>query len=139
MPNRELHADDLSARDLYGDDLLARALDPASQPAAIRAFLTEESTQLARLVTDGARVDAQAAVLREMRRLSPTPGSRVLSVYSPSSIEPRRAWYGRLGQDVVEETDRYLRTSGGFVTEHFTPERLREIVANGSVGYWVYT
>ncbi len=218
-PGEDRTDDDRAARpaadDLYGDDLLARALDPACQPAAIRAFLAEESTRLARLTPQGARVvdfgcgygrhllalaarlgpslgidraphhiirakaeratsslqflvadatavpcsasfdfaicmtntwgtmEARAAVLHEMRRLSPAPRSRILSVYSPSSIEPRRAWYGQLGQEVIEETDHFLRTSGGFVTEHFTPQRLRalvgdcEIVATGAVGYWV--
>ena len=40
----------------YADGLLRRALDPATQPAAIRAFLAEESAKVRELLPAGARV-----------------------------------------------------------------------------------
>lgn len=192
-----------------------RALDPATQPPAIREFLREESQQLEHRVGRGRRVidfgcgtgrhlaalasrlalgvglDSQRAyiaaavdpsirgplhfivadatqvpcvppfdlaicmtntwgtmadkraVLREMRRLTPDPGQRILSVYSPTSVAPRREWYACLGHKVIRETEEYLETAGGFRSEHFTVDRLRsligrcEIEAIGSIGYLV--
>src|SRR5262245_14168693 len=38
----------------------------------------------------------KANVLNEMRRLSPKPNTRLLSVYAEASIPPRREWYRRL-------------------------------------------
>src|SRR5690348_8379226 len=71
-------------------------------------------------------------VLREMRRVAPKRGTRLLSVYSAASISPRREWYRRLGHAVVAETDEYLESEGGFRSEHFTHARLRELVGECS-------
>lgn len=68
------------------------------------------------------------AVLAEMRRLAPEPGSRLLSVYSPASVAARREWYPRLGHQVSHATAEYLSTDGGFRSEHFTESRLRALV-----------
>lgn len=72
-------------------------------------------------------------VVREMRRVAPKRGSRLLSVYSAASIAPRREWYRRLGHAVVAETDEYLESDGGFRSEHFTHARLRELVEDCSI------
>jgi len=56
----------------------------------------------------------KAGVLREMRRLSPRPRSRLLSVYSPVSVSARREWYLRLEQPVLEIADEYILTQEGF-------------------------
>lgn len=78
-------------------------------------------------------MENKAVVLHEMRRLSPTPGTRLLSVYSPASIGPRRAWYDNLDHAVLDETAEYLLTEGGFKSEHFTADRLRQIVGNCTI------
>jgi SAM-dependent methyltransferase len=70
------------------------------------------------------------AVLAEMRRLSPRPQTRFITVYSRSSIDARREWYARLGLDVVEVTPEYLLTDGGFRSEHFTEQRLQHLVGD---------
>ena len=75
----------------------------------------------------------KAGVLREMRRVAPRPGTRLLSVYSPSSVPARREWYRRLGHPVVAETTEYLESEGGFRSEHFTPERLRGLVGECAI------
>jgi SAM-dependent methyltransferase len=75
----------------------------------------------------------KAGVLQEMRRLAPRPGSRVLSVYSPASVSARREWYSRLGHAVLEETDEYLVTEGGFRSEHFSEARLRALVGDCTI------
>ena len=75
----------------------------------------------------------KAGVLREMRRVAPRPGTRLLSVYSPSSVPARREWYRRLGHAVVAETSEYLEGEGGFRSEHFTPERLRGLVGECAI------
>jgi ubiquinone/menaquinone biosynthesis C-methylase UbiE len=67
-------------------------------------------------------------VLKEMRRLAPRPGSRLLSVYSKASVAARRDWYRRLGHDVSDETSEYLESAGGFRSEHFSEARLRSLV-----------
>ncbi len=67
-------------------------------------------------------------VVAEMRRLAPRPKTRLLSVYSEASVEARREWYRRLGHDVVEVTDEYIVTEGGFKSEHFSVGRLRQLV-----------
>ena len=67
-------------------------------------------------------------VLDEMRRCAPRRGARLLSVFSESSVEARRAWYRRFDEPVVEESDDYLLTKGGLRSEHFTTERLRSLV-----------
>lgn len=200
----------MSNYDSYAAGLLNRALDPTTQPTAIREFLRDESDRLQHLVGQGQRVvdfgcgtgrhlaalapqlalgvglDYQAAyiaaarktsisgpvhfiaadatqvpclpefdlaicmtntwgtmqdklgVLREMRRLAP---GRVISVYAPTSVAPRREWYARLGHKVTIVTPEYLETADGFRSEHFTAHRLRsllgqcEIESIGSVGY----
>ena len=50
----------------------------------------------------------RTGVLREMRRLAPIRGSRLLTVYSEASVPARREWYRRLGHAVLEETPEYL-------------------------------
>ncbi len=190
----------MSNDDVYAAGLLNRALDPATQPPEIQAFLRAELDLLHDVVTEGARVidvgcgtgrhllmlrdrlrlgvgvdyadsyiaeasrraggrhlyfitaDAAAipvvgafdfamcltntwgtmsdkiGVLREMRRLAPKPHTRLLSVYSETSVPSRREWYRRLGHAVLEETREYLETEGGFRSEHFSEARLRNLV-----------
>ncbi len=188
--------------DVYAAGLLNRALDPASQPSEVRAFLQAEIEFLGRRVTDGMRVldigcgtgrhlallkhrvslgvgvdyqhsyivdahrnagserlcfitgdatmipiDAEfdaaicltntwgtmsdkLGVVAEMRRLAPRPQTRLLSVYSEASVEARREWYRRLGHAVVEVTDEYIVTEGGFKSEHFSEGRLRQLIGD---------
>lgn len=192
----------MSNDDVYAAGLLNKALDPATQPEAIRAFLQAEEvlvrelvprhgrvvdfgcgmgrhllglrdvlalgvgidyewTYIAEanrlkphgplhfLVADATRVPLRArfdaalcltntwgtmrdklAVLGEMRRLAPAPGTRLITVYAATSVAPRRQWYANLGHEVVESTPEYLRTSGGFVSEHFTEARLRSLIGD---------
>lgn len=75
----------------------------------------------------------KAGVLSEMRRVAPTPGTRLVSVYSDASVPSRREWYRRLGHSVVEESAEYLVTSAGFRSEHFSEARLRRLVGDGTV------
>lgn len=72
-------------------------------------------------------------VLAEMRRCVPQGGIRLLSVFSEASVPARREWYRRLGHHVVEETDEYLMTNGGFRSEHFTEARLRTLVGECTI------
>jgi SAM-dependent methyltransferase len=72
----------------------------------------------------------KVGVLREMRRVAPKPGTRLLSVYAPASVPPRREWYRRLGHTVVRETSEYLESDGGFRSEHFDEYRLRSLVGD---------
>ena len=190
----------MSNDEVYAGGLLNRALDPATQPAAIRDFLQQEFERLREIIGQGRRVvdfgcgtgrhlaalgprlalgvgldherayiaaaagsdvpgpvhfvvaDAtraplrpqfdlaicmtntwgtmpdKASVLREMRRVAPDPGCRVISVYAPTSVEVRREWYARLGQTVTAETAEYLVTAEGFRSEHFTIGRLRSLL-----------
>ncbi|MCG8468697.1 MAG: class I SAM-dependent methyltransferase [Gemmatimonadetes bacterium] len=67
-------------------------------------------------------------VLDEMRRLAPRSGSRILTVYAPGSIEPRRAWYANLGYEVTSVTETHVETAAGFTSEHFTEDRIAAIV-----------
>ena len=86
----------------------------------------------------------KAGVLQEMRRLSPRPCSRLLSVYSPASVSARREWYRRLDQPVLEVGDEYILTQEGFRSEHFTADRLRALVGDcdirplADIGYAVF-
>ena len=195
----------MSNEEVYAAGLLNRALDPATQPLEIQAFLRAEFAFLDDVITEGMRVidfgcgtgrhllwlssrlrlglgvdyersyvaeaarrasgphlhfitcDATAipvvatfdfalcltntwgtmsdktAVLREMRRLAPTPGSRLLSVYSKASVPSRREWYRRLGHAVLGETTEYLETLGGFRSEHFSEASLRSIVGDCAI------
>jgi hypothetical protein len=75
----------------------------------------------------------KAAVLREMRRLAPQPHTRLLSVYSESSVAARREWYRRFGHAVVEETNEFLLTDGGLRSEHFSDPRLRRLVGDCTI------
>jgi len=187
----------MSNDEVYAAGLLNRALDPATQPPEMQAFLRAEFELLGEIIGDGMRVidvgcgtgrhllrmasrlrlgvgvdyepsyiaeavrrsssphlhfitcDAtrvpladqfdlamclfntwgtmsdKAGVLREMRRLAPQPGSRLLSVFSKRSVPSRREWYRRLGHTVLEETPDYLTTEGGFRSEHFSEAELR--------------
>ena len=82
--------------------------------------------------TWGTMVDKRG-VLKEMRRVAPRPGSRLLSVYSQASVAARRDWYRRLGHDVSEETSEYLESARGFRSEHFSEARLRSLVGKCSI------
>jgi SAM-dependent methyltransferase len=75
----------------------------------------------------------KAGVLREMRRVAPEPGTRLVSVYSEASMPARREWYRRLGQPVLEETREYLLTGGGFRSDHFSEARLRGLIGDCSI------
>lgn len=194
----------MSNDDVYAAGLLKRALDPATQPPGIQAFLRAEIDLLHQLVKEGMRVldlgcgtgrhlillrdrlrlglgvdyertyiadavragapplhfiigDAtavpvaaafdfavcltntwgtmsdKAGVLREMRRLAPKPHTRLLSVFSETSVASRTEWYRRLGHAVVEETGEYLVTDGGLRSEHFSDARLRSLVGDCTI------
>jgi hypothetical protein len=75
----------------------------------------------------------KTGVLAEMRRLAPRPRTRLLSVYSEASIPFRREWYRRLGHAVLEETQEYVVTEGGFRSEHFSEARLRSLVGECTI------
>jgi SAM-dependent methyltransferase len=192
--------------EVYAAGLLKRALDPATQPPEIQAYLRAEFDLLPQLVHDRMRVidlgcgtgrhlillqdrlqlglgvdyerryiaeavaragarqlhfvvgDAtavpttsefdfamcltntwgtmsdKAGVLNEMRRLAPRPHTRLLSVYSETSMAARRGWYLRLSHNVVEETDEYLLTDGGLRSEHFSEGRIRSLVGECTIG-----
>ena len=195
----------MSNEEVYAAGLLTRALDPATQPPEIQAFLRAEIALLHEVITEGMWVldvgcgtgrhllllsdrlrlglgvdyehsyiaeatrragaphlhfvtcDATAipvaaafdfamcvtntwgtmsdktGVLSEMRRLAPTPGTRLLSVFSMASLPTRREWYRRLGHAVVEETGEYLLTEGGLRSEHFSEARLRGLVGDCAI------
>ncbi len=186
--------------DVYAEGLLNSALDPRTQPPAIRDFLSAEAELVRTLVPLGGRVvdigcgtgrhliamkddvsqgvgvdyekayiaeairqrpnrrlqflvgDATAvpldadfdravcltntwgtmadkmAVVDEMKRLAPAEGARILSVYAPPSIPARKEWYRNLGHDIDSVTEERVVTKGGFITEHFTEERLRGLI-----------
>lgn len=195
----------MSNDDVYAAGLLNRALDSATQPPEIQAFLRAELDLLDDLIKEGMRVidlgcgtgrhlvllkdrlgigvgvdyervyiaeaahragaghlhfiigDAtaipiragfdfamcltntwgtmadKAGVLKEMRRLAPRPHTRLLSVFSESSVAARQEWYRRLGHAVVKETDEYLVTDGGFRSEHFSDARLRGLIGDCTI------
>jgi SAM-dependent methyltransferase len=195
----------MSNDDVYAAGLLNRALDPATQPPEIQAFLLAELDLLHDVVKGGMRVldvgcgtgrhlillrdrlqlgvgvdyersyvvqaehragaghlhfvagDAtaiplaaqfdfaicltntwgtmadKAGVLREMRRLAPKPHTRLLSVFSETSVPARREWYRRFGHAVSEETDEYLLTDGGLRSEHFSDARLRALIGDCTI------
>ena len=189
---------------VYAAGLLNRALDRATQPPEIQAFLQAELELLGEVVTEGMRVidvgcgtgrhlhtlkdrlsigvgvdyersyiaearrrvnrhlhfvtaDATAipteamfdfatcltntwgtmsdkrAVLGEMQRVAPTPQMRLLSVYSEASVACRREWYRRLGHPICREAAEYLKTEGGFRSEHFSESRLRTLIGDCSI------
>lgn len=196
----------MSNEEIYATGVLNRALDPATQPPEIRAFMTAEIDLLHELVRDGMSVldvgcgtgrhlrllsetvrigvgidserrylvearhrtggqcplhfvagDAtrmpvgphfdfamcitnswgtmsdKRGVLGEMRRCAPRPRTRLLSVFSESSVEARREWYRRFDEPVVDAADDYLVTRGGLRSEHFTQERLRSLVGECAI------
>ena len=195
----------ISNDDVYATGLLTRALDPATQPPEIQAYLRAEFELLEQLVTEGMHIldvgcgtgghllrlkdrlgfglgveyehryvveaarragdsrllvitceetaipisstfdfgicltntwgtmSDKLGVMREMRRLAPKAGSRLLSVYSRSSVPARREWYRRLDHTVLEETSDHLVTEGGFHSEHFSEPRLRALVGDSTV------
>jgi SAM-dependent methyltransferase len=195
----------MSNDDVYASGLLNRALDPATQPPEIQAFLRAEIDLLHDLLKEGMRLldlgcgtgrhlvllrdrlrlgvgvdyersyiaeaarragvghlhfitgDAtaipivavfdfavcltntwgtmadKAGILREMRRLAPQPHTRLLSVFSETSVACRREWYRRLGHAVVEETSEYLLTDGGLRSEHFSDARLRGLIGDCTI------
>ncbi len=190
----------MSNEEVYAAGLLNRALDPATQPPEIQAFLQAELDLLHDVITEEIRVidvgcgtgrhllllrnrlrlgvgvdyeqsyiaeanrraggrhlhfvtaDATAipvsaaldfaicltntwgtmsdkiGVLEEMRRVAPTPHTRLLSVFSEASVPSRREWYRRFGHPVLEETREHLVTEGGLRSEHFSEARLRTLV-----------
>lgn len=190
---------------VYAAGLLYKALDPATQPEAIRAFLRAEEMLVRKLVpkrgrivdfgcgmgrhliglldvialgvgidyewayiaeanrikpggplhflvADATRVPLRSrfdaalcltntwgtmseklAVLGEMRRLAPESGTRLITVYTPNSVAPRQQWYANLGHEVVETTAEHIRTGGGFVSEHFTEQRLRSLIGDCAI------
>jgi len=75
----------------------------------------------------------KAGVLREMRRLGPRRGTRLLSLYSPESVPARREWYRRLGHNVSGETVEYLESEAGFRSEHFSEMRIRKLVGDCTI------
>jgi SAM-dependent methyltransferase len=175
----------MSNDDVYATGLLNRALDPATQPPEIQAFMRAELSLLHEVVREGMQLgvgvdyersyiavaaqragpghlhfitgDAtaiplaaefdfamcltntwgtmadKAGVLRELRRLAPKPHTRLLSVFSDTSLAARREWYRRFGHAVVEETDEYLVTDGGLRSEHFSDARLRSLVGDCTI------
>ena len=184
----------------YSQGLLSRALDPRTQPAAIRSFLEQELAMVRELLPRRTRVvdfgcgtgrhlisldghlghsvgfdyerasirqahaasaartceflvadatavplatafDAticltntwgtmseKARVLSEMRRLSSTAGTRLITVYSEASVAARCEWYANMGHPVLEVTDSRVVARGGFSSDQFTEARLRSLL-----------
>ena len=63
----------------------------------------------------------------------PQRASVAYALYSTASVPARREWYRRLEHAVLEETDDYLMTEGGFRSEHFSEARLRSLVGECAV------
>jgi ubiquinone/menaquinone biosynthesis C-methylase UbiE len=105
---------------------------------------TEFDTALCLTNTLGTMTD-KLAVLEEMRRLAPRPGSRFITVYSSTSMSPRHQWYSNMGHEVVDVTDERIVTASGFTSEHFTEDRLRSLLGEctiqkiGDIAYFVST
>lgn len=70
------------------------------------------------------------AVLAEMRRLAPQPGTRVVSVFSTASVPARCVWYENMGHEIDEVTDEAILTRSGFRSEVFSEDRVRELVGD---------
>ena len=60
-------------------------------------------------------------------REPPQRASVAYALYSTASVPARREWYRRLDHVVLEETDDYLMTEGGFRSELFSEARLRNL------------
>jgi hypothetical protein len=75
----------------------------------------------------------KTGVVNEMRRLAPKPQTRLVSVFSETSVPARREWYRRLGHSIVEQTDEYLVTDGGLRSEHFSEARLRALIGDCTI------
>ena len=97
--------------------------------AAALPFKTSFDTAIC-LTNSWGTMSNKLTVLAEMRRLSPQPQTRFISIYSPSSVPARREWYAGLGLDVVEVTPEYLLTEGGFRSEHFNEQRIQHLVGD---------
>ncbi len=69
-------------------------------------------------------------VLAEMKRLSPKVGSRIITVYAPSSIPARSEWYANMGHEILEVTDDQIVASGGFSSRHFSKEQLQKLLGS---------
>ena len=196
----------MSNDEVYASGLLIRALDPATQPPEIRAFMQAEIDLLREIVAEGSSwldvgcgtgrhlallpdrvrlgvgVDYEAAyvaaarqrsgpgrrlhfivgdagrlplqagfdlatcltntwgtmsdkraVLDEMRRCAPRPATRLLSVFSESSVPARHEWYRCFGHRVVEESEEALITVGGLRSEHFSQARLRTLIGSCTI------
>lgn len=107
--------------EIYAQGLLRKALNPATQPEAIRSFC---------LTNTWGTMSDKLAVFEEMKRLSPRSGSRLLTVYAASSVPARREWYANMGHEVRDATDREIVAAGGFRSEHFTEDRLRGLLGS---------
>ncbi len=110
---------------------LARGSDLAFFVADAAAVPLRSGFDLAICMTNTwGTMEDKLGVLAEMRRLAPVPGSRVISVYAADSVEPRCQWYANLGHEVNDVFDDRIVTAGGFVSEHFTEDRLRSLVGD---------
>ncbi len=119
----------------YEASYIAEARRRAARPSL--RFIVGEATRVPLgpvfdhalcLTSSWGTMSDKEAVLREMRRLSPRDGSRLLTVYAPTSVPARKEWYGRLGHPVEEVTDDYILTRDGFRSEHFSPQRVRALI-----------
>lgn len=86
----------------------------------------------------------KSAVLAEMRRVAPRPGTRMISVFSTDSVSARCEWYENMGHEIAGVTDEAIVTRSGFRSEVFSEDRLRRLVgecklrALAGIGYAVF-
>src|SRR5262250_2959490 len=145
-PGRPSVGRPMSNDEVYAAGLLNRALDPATQPPEIRSYLRAEIELLDRTVVKGMAVidfgcgtGRHLAMFGDRLRLGVgvdyehtyvVEARRRVSVYAEASVLPRREWYRRLGHPVVEESNEFLMSEGGFRSEHFSEARLRSLVGD---------